>query len=81
MEETKQQRKLENKIAYREAHLASRRTGIEATYGLKIQQAKNDAQRAHWTTIRDRAIKEVDDLEASWLEPLRVEYRAIMGLD
>lgn len=78
---TKKQRSLENKISYWENHLRVRRDSIDANYDLKIKSARTDAQRKHYTDAKAAALATVADLEASRVEPMRAEYRRIMGLD
>lgn len=77
----KQQRRLENKISYWENHLQVRRDSIAANYDIKIESAKHDAQREHWVKAKAAALATVDELERTRVEPMRAEYRQLLGLD
>lgn len=78
-------RSLENKITYRESYLEQKRAAIHAAFkrrtlvpeGMEIPARK----LAMATEQRDNDLEAVDALDASWVEPLRAEYRAVMGLD
>lgn len=76
---------MENKIAYREAFLAEKRASIHGAHARRTMAKPGteipENARLHADQQRDEALADVDRLEARWLEPLRQEYRDLMGLD
>lgn len=77
----KAQRRLENRIKHWEGQVEQRRRAVHAAYDHKVEGAKTEQQLTHWTAARDAALAQVDLIEATHLEPMRADYRAILGLD
>lgn len=72
---------LENKISYWETHLESRRTQINKMVDNHLSDGMSDTKRGHWEGKRTEMLDHINELEQKRLEPLRVEYRRLMGLD
>jgi hypothetical protein len=77
----KQVKALENKITYWEGYIAKQRDHVNNVADTKTAVAKTDAQRAHWEEYRASNMKKFDVQEQEKLEPLRAEYRQLLGLD
>jgi hypothetical protein len=71
---------LENKIQHREAALADARARVNATAEAKIENG-SAKQKEFWADYRVRALTLLDEREAKTIEPLRAEYRTLLGLD
>lgn len=78
---SKQQRRLENRIDHWEGQVAQRRRSAMGTYDPRIAAAKSEGQRQYWQDLKDKAMAQIDQIESEKIEPMRAEYRAILGLD
>lgn len=72
---------LENKVKYRRHYLTEKRASINSQFDKRDTGLMNERQLAHWTKVRDDALAQVDELEATWVAPLEAEYRQLLGLD
>ena len=74
-------RKLENRITHWETHLAESRAHLEAVAQKKIDTATTDAQRDYWQEYKRAGLARIQLREDALVEPMREEYRRLLGLD
>lgn len=83
MAKTKEQqaKALENKITYWEGYIAKQREHVNNVADAKVATAKTTKQALHWEDYRKESMLKFDAQEKSKLEPLKEEYRQLVGLD
>lgn len=74
-------KRLENRISHWEEQLAKQREHVNTLTDKKIKACKTERQVAYWEEYRKTMLDRIAFRESSVVEPMREQYRNVLGMD